>query len=76
MAEPATNKILNMEAVRRITGLPSSTAYLLLQQGLPHFRWGRSIRVLEEDLVAFMERHKVGSHPAISSQDTDLPVSS
>src|SRR5438309_1715187 len=70
MRKRTTNKMYEMDEVIRLTGLPRSSAYLLLKEGLPHYRWGRSIRVAESDLEAFIAAHRVTP----TSQRADEPA--
>lgn len=47
--------------VHELTGWSKPFVYRLIETGqLPAVRVGRSVRVLHDDLVAFLEAHRVG----------------
>lgn len=62
------------EVAKRLAVSPQCV-YMLCADGLlPHIRVGRgrgTIRILEADLQAFIEQHRVGQHPLLQPHSSD-----
>lgn len=59
--EPQTPLAHRPRDIAALTGYSKPFVYKLIADGdLPAVRVGRSVRVLHEDLVAFLEAHRVG----------------
>jgi len=60
--KPVFQGLLTASEVARILGLGTSTIYQLIRQGaLASVRFGRAVRVLPDDLQAFIEANRVNT---------------
>lgn len=58
---PISYRVRGANSVCALTGYSPAFIYRLIEtQELPAVRVGRSVRVLHDDLVAFLEAHRVG----------------
>lgn len=56
---PNENCWLSVRDISEVLGISRSAAYALLHRGeLPHYRFGRRIRVAVPDLAEYIYRHK------------------
>jgi len=55
------NQYLNEKQVKEITGIALSTLrnHRFLRKGIPYSRYGRKIIYKQEDVIAYLDGHKI-----------------